>query len=364
MAGSSDIEKIIVSALGSIQTPEGKSLVDGGHIAGLRGEGSTLIVACRNPGWMEPVRQRIERQISAAVQSQISQIEKVVVEWRDETVGSAKEAQAAQAAEPSLQIKHVIAVGSGKGGVGKSTMAASLAYGLMHRGHKVGLMDADVYGPSIPHMLGVHETPRIANNKYLPPIVDTMPLMSMGFLVAPEQAVVWRGPMLHKAVADFLFRVEWGALDYLVVDLPPGTGDIILSLSQQIPVSGGVIVCTPQEVALLDARKALTMLGAVKIPCLGIIENMSYFIDPKSGNRTDIFGHGGAEEWARQAGVPFLGAVPLDMSIRINGDAGHVRDNFKPGSSSREILLGLADKLVAQVSANAAPPLPTIEIME
>ena len=364
MASSSDIEKIIISALGQVQTPEGKSVVDAGHIVSLRGEGTTLIITCRNPGWMEPVRQRIERQIAASIQSQVSQIEKVLVEWRDETVGTAKEAQAAHAAEPGLDIRHVIAVGSGKGGVGKSTMAASLAYALMHRGHRVGLMDADVYGPSIPHMLGVHDVPRIANNKYLPPIVDTMPIMSMGFLVAPEQAVVWRGPMLHKAVADFLFRVEWGSLDFLVIDLPPGTGDIILSLSQQIPVSGGVIVCTPQEVALLDARKALTMLGTVKIPCLGIIENMSYFIDPKSGNRTDIFGHGGAEEWSRQVGVPFLGAVPLDMSIRINGDAGHVRDNFKPTSPTREILLAIADKLLGQLAEEDAPAVPTIEVVE
>jgi ATP-binding protein involved in chromosome partitioning len=285
----------------------------------------------------------------------------VQVDWRSQPVGPAP---ATGTGDPSLTIGHVVAVGSGKGGVGKSTIAASIAYGLRHRGQRVGIMDADVYGPSIPHMLGVSDPPRVVNNRYQPPIVDGMPIMSMGFLVPPEQAVIWRGPMLHKAVSDFLFRVEWGSLDVLVVDLPPGTGDIVLSLSQQMPVSGGVIVCTPQEVALLDARKALAMLNTVKIPCLGVVENMSYFVDPRTGSRTDIFGHGGAQRWSEQAGVPFLGAVPLDIDLRIHGDNGQVRQNFAEDCPSRGALLAIADRLLAQLPQRSALAGPAIEVVE
>jgi ATP-binding protein involved in chromosome partitioning len=362
MASGQEIEKTIVGILGEIQAPGGQSIVDAGVVVSMRGGGDKLTITCRNPGWPEPIQVRIEKQIAAAIQSKIPQIAQVAVDWRAEPVGTAP-APAPNAA-PSIDVKHVIAVGSGKGGVGKSTMAASLAYALHHRGYKVGIMDADVYGPSIPHMLGIDTPPRVADNKYLPPIVDGMPVMSMGFLVPAEQAVIWRGPMLHKAVSDFLFRVEWGSLDFLIVDLPPGTGDIVISLSQQMPVSGGVIVCTPQEVALLDARKALSMLKTVKIPCLGIIENMSYFIDPVTGNRSDIFGHGGAEKWSADAGIPFLGAVPLDMSIRQHGDAGNVRENFQQNAPSRSSLLAVADQLLAQLQSSQSPAGPVIEVIE
>lgn len=356
---ASQAEQQIVSALKTIQTPGGKNLIDDGVVVSLQGQATSVTIICRNPGWPEPIRDRIERQVAAAIQAQLPPIEKVDVQWRSEPVPTM-----ARDGDHRLDIKHVIAVGSGKGGVGKSTIAASLAYGLTQRGYRVGIMDADVYGPSIPHMLGVDQPPRVADNMYHPPIVDGMPIMSMGFLVPAEQAVIWRGPMLHKAVSDFLFRVAWGSLDFLIVDLPPGTGDIVISLSQQMPVSGGVIVCTPQEVALLDAKKALSMLGTVKIPCLGIVENMSYFIDPKTGNRTDIFGHGGAAEWAQSAGVPFLGAVPLDVSIRVHGDSGAVRDNFAPSATSRAALLAIADHLVAQLPKANATQGPTIEVIE
>lgn len=357
-AGGSAAEKAILDALRVIEMPGGGNIVDGGVVVALRGTGKSLTVSCRDPGWPAPIRDRIERQMSAAVSSQIPAVEQVQAEWRAEPASTAGPTSAAQPPD----VKHVIAVGSGKGGVGKSTISAAIAYALRERGHAVGLMDADVYGPSIPHMLGVDDPPRVADNKYHPPRVDGIPIMSMGFLVPAEQAVIWRGPMLHKAVSDFLFRVDWGPLDFLIVDLPPGTGDIVLSLSQQMPVTGGVIVCTPQEVALLDARKALSMLGTVKIPCLGVVENMSYFVDPVTGNRTEIFGHGGAEDWASQAGVPFLGAVPLDVSIRVHGDAGHMRKNFEAGGTSRECLLALGDRLLEQVNRLGGPAPPVIEV--
>jgi ATP-binding protein involved in chromosome partitioning len=367
MASGQEIEKAIVGLLGGIQAPGGQSLVDAGIIVSMRGGGDRLTITCRNPGWPDPIRDRIDRQIAAVVQSAFPQMAQVAVDWRAEPVPTQNAPPGnagAAATPPSLDVRHVIAVGSGKGGVGKSTMAASLAYALSHLGHRVGIMDADVYGPSIPHMLGIDAPARVADNKYQPPLVDGMPVMSMGFLVPAEQAVIWRGPMLHKAVSDFLFRVDWGPLDFLVVDLPPGTGDIVISLSQQMPVSGGVIVCTPQEVALLDARKALSMLRTVKIPCLGIIENMSYFIDPVTGNRSDIFGHGGAERWAADAGVPFLGGIPLDMSIRQHGDQGNVRDNFRAGASSRDSLLQVAEQLLLQLADREQAAGPTIEIVE
>jgi ATP-binding protein involved in chromosome partitioning len=212
-------------------------------------------------------------------------------------------------------------------------------------------------------MLGMREGPTVADNRYLPPVIDDIKVISMGFLVPAEQAVVWRGPMLHKAVRDFLHSVEWGTLDYLFVDLPPGTGDVVLSLSQQTPVAGGVIVCTPQDVALLDAKKALNMLETVKIPCLGIVENMSGFDCPHCGQRSDIFGQGGAEKWAREREIPFLGAVPINLQLRINSDDGHLRDNFADENPVRDALFAVADKLAAVINSRAPRAAPTIELV-
>jgi ATP-binding protein involved in chromosome partitioning len=212
-------------------------------------------------------------------------------------------------------------------------------------------------------MLGLEGRPAVANNKYQPLEKDGLKVISMGFLVPPNQAVVWRGPMLHKAVRDFLYSVEWGTLDFLIVDLPPGTGDVVLSLSQQMPITGGVIVCTPQDVALLDAKKALNMLQTVKIPCRGVVENMSFFLCPSCGSRSEIFGHGGAEHWAQEAGVPFLGGVPINLQVRLNGDEGKVGDNFADSNPVRDQLLAIADKLVAEIEADETPTVPTLEIV-
>lgn len=223
-----------------------------------------------------------------------------------------------------LRAKAVIAVAAGKGGVGKSTLAAGIALTLEKLGARVGLMDADVYGPSIPHMLGLEGRPEVVDGKIQPIRSGTMPVMSMGFLIGRDQAVVWRGPMLHGSITQFLRDTDWGELDYLIIDMPPGTGDVALTLSQLLPLAGAVIVCTPQEVALLDASKAIAMFEKTKVPILGIVENMSGFTDPESGKTFDIFGRGGARSKAEEIGVPFLGEVPIQIPLRSESDVGNL----------------------------------------
>jgi ATP-binding protein involved in chromosome partitioning len=260
-----------------------------------------------------------------------------------------------------LTAKSVIAVGSGKGGVGKSTIAASIALGLARAGSKVGLMDADVYGPSIPHLLGVEGRPQVEDGKIQPLVAGGVKVISMGFLVPPGEAVVWRGPMLHGAITQFLRDTAWGDLDYLVIDLPPGTGDFVLTLSQLLPLSGAVVVCTPQEVALLDAVKAVAMFRKVNIPILGMVENMSGFICPECGKRYDIFGAGGAEQRARELAIGFLGTVPINIGIRTAGDAGHTADNFDDPIVA-PYLRAICENLVRGLPAAKAQsaPLPTL----
>jgi ATP-binding protein involved in chromosome partitioning len=260
--------------------------------------------------------------------------------------------------------KSVIAVGSGKGGVGKSTIASSIALGLKNSGAAVGLMDADVYGPSIPHLLGAEERPHLENNRLQPIVKDGLRVMSMGFLVPPGEAVVWRGPMLHGAITQFLRDTDWGPLDYLIIDMPPGTGDIALTLSQLLPLTGAVVVCTPQDVALLDATKAIAMFRKVNIPILGMVENMSYFICSECGKRFDIFGSGGAKRRAAELDVPFLGEVPIQISIRERGDAGDTAGNFTDASTAA-FFGDICYRLVQQISTShkAEPPLPSLSVL-
>lgn len=221
-------------------------------------------------------------------------------------------------------VKKIVAVASGKGGVGKSTVAINLAVALQRQGLDVGLLDADIYGPSVPRLAGVTDKPEtVAHEKRLKPLrAHGLALMSMGFLVPEESPMVWRGPMVQSALLQMLRDVEWGALDVLVIDMPPGTGDAHLTLAQQVPLSGAVIVSTPQDLALVDARKAIAMFEKVRVPILGLVENMSYFACPHCGGRSDIFGHGGAREEALRRGVPFLGEVPLRLAIRDLSDRG------------------------------------------
>ena len=258
----------------------------------------------------------------------------------------------------------MIAVGSGKGGVGKSTIAASIALGLQRAGSKVGLMDADVYGPSIPHLLGVNERPAVVDKRIQPIEASGLKVMSMGFLVPAGEAVIWRGPMLHGAIQQFLRDTAWGELDYLIIDMPPGTGDIALTLSQLLPLTGAVVVCTPQEVALLDAVKAIAMFRKVNISVLGMVENMSGFICPGCNTKYDIFGAGGARRRAAELNVPFLGEIPINIAIREHGDEGRTSVNFDDPVCA-PYLQDICHTLVKNLATShrAAPPLPTLSVL-
>ena len=232
--------------------------------------------------------------------------------------------QAPPEPQPLPGVSSIIAVGSGKGGVGKTTLAVNLAIALARMGNKVGLLDADVYGPNVPLMLGSSEPPSVAGeNRIIPPERYGMKVISVGFLSPGDKPLVWRGPMLHSIIKQFLGQVEWGQLDYLVVDLPPGTGDVVISLVQTVPLTGAVVVTTPSDVSLQDARKAIEMFKQVKVDILGIVENMSYFVCPHCGHEIDVFSKGGGERTAQQFSVPFLGSIELDPDIRKAGDAGH-----------------------------------------
>jgi ATP-binding protein involved in chromosome partitioning len=247
------------------------------------------------------------------------------------------------------EVKYTVAVASGKGGVGKSTVAANLAVALHNTGAKVGLMDTDVYGPSVPVLMGGSDAPYVVEGKIEPPVEFGVKIMSMAYFLPKDEAVIWRGPMLHKTIQQFLGDVRWGELDYLIMDMPPGTGDIQLSLSQTIPLTGAVIVSTPQDLALSVASKAIVMFQKLNVPILGIVENMSYYLCPKCGHREEIFGHGGAREAAKKLNVAFLGEIPLDLSIREQSDAGKpvaLGNSTTGGKAFQEI----AGALAAQIS--------------
>ncbi|CAK9012586.1 Iron-sulfur cluster carrier protein [Durusdinium trenchii] len=321
-------------------------------------QGDRLAVTIDLPTPAYPGRERIE----AAVQTAVSEQEPgraVDIEWISNVRG--KHA----GGNIGLKIANIVAVGSGKGGVGKSTVASTLAYGLRHFGARVGLMDADVYGPSIPHLVGASGQPTMKQipagegrmiERIEPIQADGIPLMSMGFLlVDTDQAVIWRGPMLHKALTQFLQQTEWGELDYLIVDMPPGTGDVALTLSQLVPLAGAVVVCTPQQVALLDAVKAITMFKTVKIPLLGVVENMS----------GEMFGRGGAKNKAEELSIPFLGEVPSEPQIRILGDAGEISKLFEEDSPAKDALLEMASRTAIEIARQTldGPKMPTLEIL-
>ena len=254
----------------------------------------------------------------------------------------------------------VIAVASGKGGVGKSTTALNLALGLRDLGLRVGLLDADIYGPSVPRLTGIHEKPKLNDDRKMIPIPRFgLSIMSIGFLVEEDTAMIWRGPMVMSALTQMLREVEWGTLDVMVVDMPPGTGDAQLTMAQQVPLKGAVIVSTPQDLALIDARRGIAMFRRVNVPVLGIVENMSMFICPKCGTRSDIFGHGGARHEAQRMGVPFLGEVPLEMSIRETSDAGLPIVATQPDSphaaAYRAIAANVRDQLGSGGPSKVAP---------
>jgi ATP-binding protein involved in chromosome partitioning len=260
----------------------------------------------------------------------------------------------------------IVAVASGKGGVGKSTIAANLALGLRANGLRVGVLDADIYGPSMPRMLGISGRPASRDGKTLIPMENYgLKCMSMGFLVPEDTAMIWRGPMVMSALQQMLREVEWGELDIMVVDLPPGTGDAQLTMAQQVPLAGAVIVSTPQDIALLDARKGLNMFQKVDVPVLGIVENMSYFLCPHCGGRSEIFSHGGAREEARRLGAEFLGEVPLDLKIRETSDAGTPITAAEPDNPHalvfRQMAARIWEKVGGEGAERRAPPRIVIE---
>ncbi len=253
--------------------------------------------------------------------------------------------------EPLPGVKNVIAVASGKGGVGKSTVAVNLALALSQEGARVGILDADIYGPSIPRMLGVGGQAQTQDGKTIEPMqAYGLQIMSIGFLVDEDTPMIWRGPMATSAIQQLLRQTNWKALDYLIVDMPPGTGDIHLTLVQQIPVAGAIIVTTPQDIALLDAMKGLKMFEKVKVPVLGIVENMSLHLCSHCGHEEPIFGHGGGEKLARKYGIPLLGALPLDIRIREDADSGHPTVVVEPASRIAQSYLDIARKLAAQLA--------------
>lgn len=265
---------------------------------------------------------------------------------------------------PIPGVQNLIAVGSGKGGVGKTTVAVNLAVALAALGHRTGLMDADVYGPNVPLMMGINKTPMAYGERIQPLEQFGVKLMSMGFLSPGDKPLVWRGPMLHSVIQQFLRGVDWGDLEFLVIDLPPGTGDVQLTLMQTAPVSGAVVVTTPSDVSLEDARKAVHMFSQVKVPILGIVENMSYLVCPHCSERVDVFSTGGGERTAREMQVNFLGALPLDPAVRKGGDSGSPVALQNGTDSHGAVFRELAQRMIARMREIGPPGTPKIEISE
>ncbi len=317
----SEASQTLAAAIADVRDPEtGRPISKTNQIGEIQVDANSVVCTIKLSTHSWPLRAMVASQVEERLRASAPDKQRIEVKFEE------LDRPPAPLGQIGMSVKSVIAVGSGKGGVGKSTIAASIALTLLKAGAKVGLMDADVYGPSIPHLLGLSGRPEVQNGKVQPIFFNRMPVMSMGFLVEPDQAVIWRGPMLHGAISQFLRDTYWGPLDYLIIDMPPGTGDIALTLSQMIPLAGAVVVCTPQQVALLDAVKAVAMFRKTNIPILGMVENMSGFICPDNGIRYDIFGHGGARLKAEELGVPFLGEVPLNIQLRSESDTGNLSD--------------------------------------
>lgn len=359
MATNSISRESVEAAFADFRDPEtGRSVVQMGQVGDIAVDGRRVAVSLGLTTWAGVLREEFQNEAETLLRSKLPADAEITVHLVEHQRPPEKIGQIGVAA------KSVVAVGSGKGGVGKSTIAASIAYGLKNSGAAVGLMDADVYGPSIPHLLGVDERPHLENGRLQPIKKDGLRVMSMGFLVPPGEAIVWRGPMLHGAITQFLRDTDWGLLDYLIIDMPPGTGDIALTLSQLLPLTGAVVVCTPQDVALLDAVKAIAMFRKVNIPLLGMVENMSYFVCPDCGKRYDIFGSGGAKRRAAELDVPFLGEVPIQIGIRERGDAGQTAGNFSDAATAG-FFGDICHRLVRQISTShkAEPPLPSLTVL-
>lgn len=351
-------ETDILSALRQIKDPEQDgNIVDCQRIVGLTLKDGHVSFAISLPPALaknsDPLRQHAEKVIAGL--PGILSVTAILTAHREKP---SAQASVQSSKKPVPGVKYIIAVASGKGGVGKSTTATNLALGLHHLGLKIGLLDADIYGPSQPRLLGLSGKPESKDGKTLEPMIaHGLKSMSMGFLIPEDTAMIWRGPMVMSAINQLLRDVNWGELDVLVVDLPPGTGDAQLTMAQQVPLSGAVIVSTPQDIALIDARKGVNMFHKVAVPILGIIENMSYFSCPHCGKRSDIFAHGGAKEEAMESKVDFLGEIPLALEIRETSDEGKPIVSTRPESVYAGIYREIASKVWRKLNQNvrAAP---------
>ena len=364
--------------LAAIAAPGGGTLTDRGVLSDIvvtdgKVFFSLSVDAAEVKAW-EPVRKQVEDAVRA-----MPGVTSAMVALTAERAGGEKGAPPPQAASPAKGqakgapagpsgvpgVKAIIAVASGKGGVGKSTTSINLALALRDIGLKVGVLDADIYGPSMPKLLAIREKPQTVGGTRLKPISRyDLQVMSIGFLIEEETPMIWRGPMVMSALTQMLREVEWGELDIMVVDMPPGTGDAQLTMAQQVPLAGAVIVSTPQDLALIDARRGIAMFKRVNVPILGVIENMSYFVCPNCGTRSDIFGHGGAKLEAERLNVPFLGAVPLDMIIRETSDSGLPVVATQPDGPHAKVYRDIAQKLrdsLAGPGAGRAAPKIVIE---
>lgn len=363
----------IHNALRQVVDPvSGNDLVSGGQITGLvikdRNIGFAIEINPVDAERMEPLRKAAERAVMAL--PGVSSVSAVLTA-HNRAPEQARANTAPRAAGPAEQkssllpdVGAIVAVASGKGGVGKSTTAVNLAVALAALGKKVGILDADVYGPSLPRMFGITDKPTALPDKRIAPLeAFGVKVMSMGFMVAEDTAMIWRGPMVMGALEQMMREVDWGPLDVLVVDMPPGTGDAQLTMAQRVPLAGAVIVSTPQDIALIDARKGLNMFEKVNVPVLGIIENMSSFVCPKCGERTDIFGHGGARAEAEKLGCDFLGEIPLDVAIRVTSDSGQPITASEPNGPHAEAYRKIARAVLAKVENRTSAAAPKI-VME
>jgi len=351
-------KELILAALGTVMDPElhqdlvtlnmvGDIEINGGQVG--------VVIMLTTPAC--PLKGKIENDVRNAIM-QVPGVEKVNVKLDANVTADERIFGRLQ-----LPIKNIIAIASGKGGVGKTTVAVNLAIALAQMGAKVGILDADIYGPNVPQMFGVDRMPNPSNQKLNPAIAYGVQVMSMGFMLKPGQAALWRGPMLHSAIRQMFSDVNWQPVDYMIVDMPPGTGDAQLSLTQSVPLTGGVVVSTPQDVALSDARRGLAAFQQLSVPVLGVIENMAYFIAPDTGQRYEIFGYGGAERAAAELKVPFLGRLPLDQRVREGGDVGAPIVAVEPESEISEAFREIARQLAGQVSMQKIKTSPDLKII-
>ncbi|HLE43332.1 MAG TPA: Mrp/NBP35 family ATP-binding protein [Methylomirabilota bacterium] len=363
-SSSAVTEEAVLSALRGVKDPEsGTDIVTLGLVQGLEIEGGRVAFTLEFTTQPALAKVEIHSQARRAVAALPGVSEAKVTMGSSKPRPAAQHAHGAAGAEREVlipEVKHTVAVSSGKGGVGKSTVAVNLALALRESGASVGLVDADVYGPNIPLMMGARGRPGMFNDRIIPVQAYDVKIMSIGFFIKDGDPVVWRGPMIHTAIQQFLKDVEWGELDYLIFDMPPGTGDAQLSLSQVLPLSGAVMVTTPQDVSLLDVRKGLSMFRKMNVPILGVVENMAGFECPHCHHLTPIFGEGGGQKLADEFGVPVLGSIPLDPETRVGGDTGAPIVVARPDSPQAEAFRRIAQAVIERLATLSVLKLPTI----